>query len=168
MVDLPGGQTLFALLRGVRDGDGAGYHARLFNQTLADGAVAAPRLTRRYAAGDWAEERREARRIKPQLTLPPLHYPMLVRFRDVRDPKSVEAVDAGALDKSFGAGVKLRRIVLAVTDDPVTSGIENWLGWLSDVGKTRSTLIPNPPRLLKDASAIQLLGPSAFGTELYK
>ena len=57
---------------------------------------------------------------------------MLVRFRDVGDPKSVEVVDAGDLAKSFGPGVKLRRIMLAVTDDPATTGIEKRLGWVVD------------------------------------
>ena len=131
-VDLPGGQTLFALLRGQTDSDGEGYHGRLFNQALADGAVAQPALTRRYGPGEWIEERREAQRIKPHLTLPAKHYPMLVRFRDVGDPKSVEVVDAGDLAKSFGPGVKLRRIMLAVTDDPATTGIEKRLGWVVD------------------------------------
>ena len=57
-------------------------------------------------------------------------WPMLVTFRDVRDPTSVERVDPAALDKSFGPGVRLRRITVAVTDDPVTTGIEKRLGWL--------------------------------------
>lgn len=137
-VDLPGGQTLFALLRSVTDGDAAGYHGRLFNQALADGAVAEPPLTRRFAAHEWIEERREARQIKPRLTLPLAHYPMLVRFRDVRDPRSVELVESDRLDAVFGVGVKLRRITLAVTDDAVTVGIEKRLGWLDHLNDYRT------------------------------
>lgn len=98
----------------------------------------------------------------------PQHYPLLVTFGDTRDPKSVERVDPAALDKSLGEGVMLRRITVAVIDDPVTTMIEKRLGWLSEVGRQRGTLIPNPPRLLKDATAIQLIGPSDFSTELYK
>lgn len=142
-VDLPGRRTLFALLRSVKDGDGAGYHGRLFNHALADGAMVEPPLTRRFAAHEWIEERREAQRLKPRLTLPPEHYPMLVRFRDVDDPTSVEAVDPVALDKAFGPGVRLRRIVLAVTGDAVTTGIEKRLGWLDHLNDYRSD--PNNP-----------------------
>jgi hypothetical protein len=58
-------------------------------------------------------------------------YPMLVRFKDIRDPKSVEKVDPNDIAKSIGPGVTLRRITLQITDDPVTTGIEKRLGWLA-------------------------------------
>ena len=61
-------------------------------------------------------------------------YPELVRFRDIRDPKTVELVDPNDLAKSFGAGVKLRRIMLTVVDGPVTVGIEQRLPWLVRYG----------------------------------
>jgi hypothetical protein len=58
------------------------------------------------------------------------NYPQLVHFRDVRDPKSVAAVDPAHLDAAFGPGVRLKRITVQVTGDPVTRGIEGRLGWL--------------------------------------
>lgn len=61
-------------------------------------------------------------------------YPELVRFRNIRDPKTVELVDPNDLAKSFGAGVKLRRIMLTVVDGPVTVGIEQRLPWLVRYG----------------------------------
>jgi hypothetical protein len=48
------------------------------------------------------------------------------------DPKSVEAVAADALEKSFGPGTKLRRITVQITDDAVTSGIGKRLAWLGE------------------------------------
>jgi hypothetical protein len=54
--------------------------------------------------------------------LPRAAWPMMVRFRDINDPKSVEKVDPAAI------GVK--RIVLETTDDAVTTGIEKRLAWL--------------------------------------
>lgn len=60
----------------------------------------------------------------------PQDYPKLVRFRDIRDPKTVELIDPNDLAKNFEAGVKLRRIVLTVVDEPVTIGIEKRLGLL--------------------------------------
>jgi hypothetical protein len=55
------------------------------------------------------------------------NYPQLVHFRDSRDPKSVAAVDPAHLDAAFGPGVRLKRITVQVTGDPVTRGIEGRL-----------------------------------------
>lgn len=61
--------------------------------------------------------------------------PMLVRFRDITDPTTVERVDPDDLAASFGEGVKLRRVTVQLTDDPVTTGIEKRLGWLDSYRK---------------------------------
>jgi hypothetical protein len=53
------------------------------------------------------------------------NWPMMVLFRDLNDPKSVERVDPEAI------GVK--RIMLETTGDDVTTGIEKRLGWLSSL-----------------------------------
>ena len=50
-------------------------------------------------------------------------WPMLVRFRDINDPKSVEQVDPET--------VGVRRIRLETTRDAVTTGNEKQLGWLT-------------------------------------
>jgi len=49
-------------------------------------------------------------------------WPVMVRLRDIHDPKTVELVDPQAI------GVK--RIWVETTSDPVTKGIEKRLGWL--------------------------------------
>ena len=50
------------------------------------------------------------------------NWPMMVRFRDIHAPKSVEQVDP--------ASVGIKRIWVETTRDPVTTGIEKRLGWL--------------------------------------
>lgn len=55
------------------------------------------------------------------------NYPRLVTFRDIRDPTSVQEVDPAHLAASFGPGVRLRRIMLEITGDGVTSGIQKRL-----------------------------------------
>lgn len=67
--------------------------------------------------------------------------PMLVRFADIADPTSVERVDPDDMAALFGQGVKLRRITVQLTDDPVTTGIGKKLSWLSN---QRGSLIPIP------------------------
>ncbi len=74
---------------------------------------------------------------------------MLVRFRNIRDPSSVETVDPDNLAKSFGAGVRLKRITVQITDDPVTSGIDKRLpnmGRGSGYLQWRQTLRNEDPR----------------------
>jgi hypothetical protein len=56
------------------------------------------------------------------------NWPMMVRFADINDPKSVERVDPDAI------GVK--RITIETTSDDVTTGIRSKLPWLSNGGRT--------------------------------
>jgi hypothetical protein len=56
--------------------------------------------------------------------------PLLARFRNPSDPKTVERVDPGNLAASFGDGVSLKRATIEVTRDPLTTGIEKRLPWL--------------------------------------
>ena len=68
--------------------------------------------------------------------LPRDTWPMMVRFRNINDPKSVERVKPEAI------GVK--RILLETTSDDVTTGIEKRLGWLGDRGNVVSGSTINP------------------------
>ena len=129
MVDLPDGRTLFALLKTVS----ASGHDNLafmsmraldpaFDYNLLESA-------RRIAAGDG---------IRSPAEVDPADYPMLVTFRDIVDPTSVEKVDPGDLAASFGEVVSLKSITVEVTDEPVTRGIEKRLGWLDHLEDYRT------------------------------
>jgi hypothetical protein len=59
--------------------------------------------------------------------LSPQHYPQLVTFRDIRDPKSIEIVDPNNMAASLGPGVTLQSITVSVTSDDLTEGIEKKL-----------------------------------------
>jgi len=74
----------------------------------------------------------------------PADLPMLVRFRDINNPATVEKVDPNNLAKSFGAGVKLQRATLQITSDPVTTGIEKRLGWLNLPFEARRKVFKGP------------------------
>ncbi|HEX8061744.1 MAG TPA: hypothetical protein VF535_00865 [Allosphingosinicella sp.] len=169
-VDLGAGRTLYALLVG-EDGDKGTvqlWPEHLFKD-LSSARSDRIKLLRDIASNE-GEERvlpRWGERISDSRD-PMIEYPLLVRFRDRNDPTTVEAVDPDALDRSFGPGVALKAIKVQVTEEPVRTGIKARLQWLEPVGRERSTLIPDPPRLLKDAAPIQRVSPSAFSTELYK
>lgn len=49
-------------------------------------------------------------------------YPKFVRFRNMNDPKSVELVDYKDMSASFGEGVRLKGVLIEITDDLITKG----------------------------------------------
>ena len=129
-VDIAPGQTLFALLRSDNNVDWASYVMQM----------QAPKL----AGEPWEERFDNMLLLEGEITLPrtwpPVGhleersaYPMLVTFADLNDPTSVALVDPEALAASFGEGVSLRRSTVAITEDPVTEGIEERLGWWDTV-----------------------------------
>jgi hypothetical protein len=136
-VDLPGGQTLFALLKtGADHGDLAGLSMETLDPLYKNDVVeSAQRISAGHALHGavvvpptrWRELLRTSEDVP--------NYPLLVRFKDAGDPTSVELVDPADLAKSFGPGVKLSRITVAVTDEDVTTGIEGrlpdsfWKNW---------------------------------------
>lgn len=131
VVVLPGG-TLFAVLN--NSAIGYDYPTYLLHNALMHG-VAAPPLSRRYEPHEWMEETEEAKRVKPTVVLHSEDYPTLVRFRNPIEITSMEVVESEDLPTSFGPGTHLNRIVLQVTDDPVTEGN---LAHLPNIGsKTR-------------------------------
>jgi hypothetical protein len=118
-VDVAPGKTLFALLTG-QDGyvDYAGNGvSTIFRVMDSDGGQ----------KGGPHEIWPKAPVIREPITDP---VPMLVSFRDIKDPTSVERLAPDALDKAFGPGVRLKRITVQATDDDVTVGIGVRLSWL--------------------------------------
>lgn len=120
-VDLPNGQMLFALLKtSAIHGDLAGLSMTALDPSFNNDVVeSAARLAQR-------KDVREFARVEPK------EYPMLVRFRDIADPKTVELVEPDSLSAVFGDGYGLRRITIAITDDEVATGIKTRLAWLAD------------------------------------
>lgn len=118
-VDLPRGQTLFALLRGFD---------RLTEETL--GPDKSP--WRQHDSPTVAVPPKTIRNSSAGVLGDVSGLPMLVRFRNGNDPKSIERIDPTDLAASFGKGTSLKRVTLQVTDDPVTMGIEKRLRWLPE------------------------------------
>lgn len=122
-VDLPGGHTLFALLKTVNP----------MREDLALMSMAALDPT---FHNDWVESTARIAGedgIRSPAEVLPSDYPRLVSFRDIRDPSSVERVDPANLAANSGSGVTLKRITVEVTDQDVTTGIEKRLGWLTEL-----------------------------------
>ncbi|MGE0776039.1 MAG: hypothetical protein AB7G25_04770 [Sphingomonadaceae bacterium] len=114
-VDLPGRGTLFALLNGKL------YPENLFGDFRRPRS-GPPRFSDRVEdlrhIATMVGESAELDCVNPPW--PGVSCPELVRFRDASDPTTIEKVDPGSLVGSFGTDVRLSRIAVQITDDPVT------------------------------------------------
>lgn len=128
-VELPNGSTVFALLRSDDDVDWASHVVANMAPELGGEAweesfdnvlllEAESELPRQWPAVGGLEDRSA--------------YPMLVTFADLDDPTSVERVNPDDLAATFGEGFHLKRITVQLTNDPVTTGIDERLAWLND------------------------------------
>jgi hypothetical protein len=66
--------------------------------------------------------------------------PRFGRFRDINEPLSLTPVSPNDLAASFGPGVELKRVILQLTDDPVTPPPEIWPQWLKEKGQMSGKL----------------------------
>lgn len=120
--------------------------------------------------GGAVEYRRRSKAIaayRTPIPLLPSDYPLFVRFRDEADPETLELVDPANLAASFGEGVRLRQVTIAITDDPPTRNVEKALPWLATVGRMRSSIIPSKHRYAVDYSIIELVDVQDFSNPSY-
>jgi hypothetical protein len=119
VVDLPNG-PMFVTLKMPVSGNDLGAVATL---TLAPS-------TRRGDVDSFIDAVRtlgDARDGEVKAALPRADWPLMVRFGDISDPKTVEQVDPDTI------GVK--RILLETTSDDVTTGIEKRIPWIDHLDK---------------------------------
>jgi hypothetical protein len=130
-VDLGERGTLFALLTGPETLEAGGRHGESFfphdPERIPLEAFAMEKSSSAVLTQDFLNA---ISRRRDTVDLPLNKLPMLVRFTNLADPRSVERVDPNNLPASFGPGVRIVSATLAVTDDPVTAGIEKKLVWL--------------------------------------
>jgi hypothetical protein len=127
-VDLPNGQTLFAVLSKPWFPDA---FIRL-PLDLFSAPLAAAELQRTGEVSPISQRVRQLMRDQPSAPVTGDNRPFLVRFRDINDPGTVEEVDPDQLSNAFGPGYHLRRITISITTDRVTTGIRDRLPWLTD------------------------------------
>ena len=62
--------------------------------------------------------------------------PALIRFRDINDPSSAEIISPVDLAAAYGSGVSIQRVVVELTDVPVTPMPSNWPSWLKNINRS--------------------------------
>ena len=131
VVDLGSSGLLFAVLTGpARFDDG---HPLGVNPTDPEAILSNFHSTGRQ--GTTYESLDDLARRRDVIDVPFSDLPELVRFGDIRNPGSMEQVNPDELAVKFGPGVKLVRATLAITDAPISSGIETRLTWLNGLKK---------------------------------
>lgn len=122
VVEVTPGRYLFALLRGAGTSEYMG--------SIAAASISGKK-GRVIDAALFDEVRDKRDRAAGPIVLPDYQYPTMVTFDDINDPKTVRQIDPADLAASFGPGVNLKAVTLAVTDEPVTEGkAEAVLAWL--------------------------------------
>jgi len=137
VVDLGKRGVLFALINGYKIGVD---HAELLPFYIFSFPKNGP--TSREGLGYYSNLKAGPKELEPQ------YYPVLVRFRDMNDPKTVESllemekcpghhgageplcVQKDRFEEAFGEGVKVKAVTIEMTDEPITTGIVKWLHWL--------------------------------------
>lgn len=154
VVDLGQRGTLFALLTGPAT-DVPGHRGTKFYPDAPERILLSQFVGREvdvnYATPDILQTillRRNVAEVSPS------GLPMLVRFRNLDDPTTIEWVDPENLSATFGPGVTLRGASIVISDDHVTTGIDNKLAWLRPLKSGRwSGKYPFPPDLPATLSA---------------
>ncbi|HQU29582.1 MAG TPA: hypothetical protein PKZ24_10475 [Nitrospirales bacterium] len=148
-VELPEGKFLFALLDGGPPDSGPQTNAvNIFKDQLPKGNP------ERFAV---------LSKSRFKTDIPHSHYPLLVTFTDIADPKSVQKVDPHNLDATFGPSVSLKRITLEITEEPVTEGkIEQVLGWWCALREKGARLNGSTSIAISDNELSNNLGSGAF------
>ncbi|WMT78530.1 hypothetical protein [Bradyrhizobium sp. Ash2021] len=134
-LDLGSRGTLFALLKADTDSRSGPEWIVLRAFNFPGGSLPRP----------VEEGVKQVSRLSGKRELPLTSLPLLVRFRDLNDPMTVERVDPLDIGKSFGAEAKLVRATLeivpagiwplssfGIAGEPITKGIENKLSWLPE------------------------------------
>jgi hypothetical protein len=160
-VDLPDGKTLFALLRMANGTSGDDNLAIMSLKTMdpAMSITTRDESARRIRSGDG---------IKSPAEVAAKDYPMLVTFGDINDPASVKLVDPADFAGSFGPGVRLKRITVAVTDEAVTSAIGNKFPWWEEFQNKHLDGSSTVATDLTTQNAAARLSLGSFTTELSK
>ncbi len=165
-VELPGGRTLFALVKGQEFTIDRVFPEYVVDSPGEDDRVAhVQRIAENVGVTKLLPCTKDSVEAWPrEPSMGPLSYdtycPMLVTFRDLADPMSVELVNPKELAASFGKGYRLRAITLKVTDKPVTTGVGDMLrrvGWEEGQGLDRTGGVSANPTLAQQLGYIDFV-----------
>jgi hypothetical protein len=114
---------------------------------------------------DPAEGERRLAAVADVADVPLAMLPMLVRFRDLNVPTTVELVEPDNLAKSFGPDFRIERATINITTEPVTRGVVESVmpPWFADMVQKHASLDGDTERLRRsDAPLSNRLNSKSF------
>jgi hypothetical protein len=141
VVDLGPPGLLFVLLNGQLGVRRMPLYVALTEKLVSSWGIDPVDGKQKIRAG--AEIVRDLARITSTIEIPHKdlqRFLRFARFRDLSDPSSIEFLNLDSIGATFGNGVKLLRVTILMTRDPVTTGIEKRLGWSTEDGTAQRFL----------------------------
>jgi len=98
------------------------------------------------------------------------NFPKIVTFSDLNKPSSVKLVyentqyadrtekKVNNFNRLFGSNVSLHKIIVQITEEPVTWGIEKWLPWLPNRKNVKGYIGGTPDKPWEDPTKTYLTG----------
>lgn len=87
----------------------------------------------------WDDFVRMVGQVSGECKVPDQYVPLMVRFIDETKPTSVQRIHPNEREKSTGKKVRFVGAKIEVTDEPLTSGIDKHLHWLTEKSEKRLT-----------------------------
>ena len=123
-VDLGARGMVFAILSYRNRATDPSYFAEyMFGPRNSDGSVRLNTLAE-LRTGNFLN-------LKGTRELPQPYWPEMVRFSNIADPSSVELVDPAKLAEHPETGIKVQRVTVGITNEPVNNTISSVLNWLT-------------------------------------
>lgn len=127
-VDLANGRTVFGLLKTV--GMSGNDNLAVMSMRALDPAFDFDRVAT-------AKRLRSKSAVRTSTHVQPQDYPLLVTFEDLADPTTVQLINPDQLAAVFGDGTRLASMMVELTDERVTDGLQRRLPWLRDTPSAR-------------------------------
>lgn len=129
VVDLPGHGAIFVLLTSPTvDSVYTGSTKGRFDNLIYDACS----LKEKRAGKSWSEFVRMTGKLSGACNVPPEELPLMVYFKDISDPETIQRLIPEQVQERFGPNVDFVGATVTITEEPLTLGVGSRLPWLSD------------------------------------
>jgi len=129
-VDLPNGKTLFALLQPAAIDKGIYQSDLLRSVACNDGAPSTPVPAALCSPDKWRDFARWARDHQLGAAMQISSYPLLVMFKDNRNPRSIFKLNPSEDGTITEENIRIKSIYAKISNDHISHDIVKYLAWI--------------------------------------